>query len=44
LQTANWLTKSLDQRARTILKVAEEVVVSRTGFLPTASSICARST
>jgi RNA polymerase sigma-54 factor len=24
LQTANWLVKSLDQRARTILKVAQE--------------------
>ena len=26
LQTANWLVKSLDQRARTILRVAEEIV------------------
>ncbi|MEO7221281.1 MAG: RNA polymerase sigma-54 factor, partial [Devosia sp.] len=26
LQTANWLTKSLDQRAQTILKVATEIV------------------
>ena len=33
LNTANWLTKSLDQRARTILKVAEEVVRQQDGFL-----------
>src|SRR5690606_19937665 len=26
LQSANWLTKSLDQRARTILRVSEEIV------------------
>ena len=26
LQTANWLTKSLEQRAKTILKVASEIV------------------
>jgi len=26
LQTANWLVKSLDQRARTILKVSQEIV------------------
>lgn len=32
LNTANWLTKSLDQRARTILKVAEEVVRQQDGF------------
>ncbi|MGE3065468.1 MAG: RNA polymerase factor sigma-54 [Hyphomicrobiaceae bacterium] len=33
LQTANWLIKSLDQRARTILKVAEEIVRQQDGFL-----------
>jgi len=33
LQTANWLTKSLDQRAQTILKVAAEIVRQQDGFL-----------
>jgi RNA polymerase sigma-54 factor len=33
LQTANWLTKSLDQRAQTILKVATEIVKQQDGFL-----------
>ena len=33
LQTANWLTKSLDQRARTILKVASEIVRQQDAFL-----------
>jgi RNA polymerase sigma-54 factor len=33
LQTANWLTKSLDQRAQTILKVASEIVKQQDGFL-----------
>ena len=33
LQTANWLVKSLDQRARTILKVATEIVRQQDGFL-----------
>ncbi len=33
MQTANWLVKSLDQRARTILKVAEEIVKQQDGFL-----------
>jgi RNA polymerase sigma-54 factor len=33
LSTANWLTKSLDQRARTILKVSEEVVRQQDAFL-----------
>ncbi len=33
LQTANWLTKSLDQRARTILKVASEIVRRQDAFL-----------
>ncbi|MEM7299860.1 MAG: RNA polymerase factor sigma-54 [Pseudomonadota bacterium] len=33
LQTANWLTKSLDQRAQTILKVATEIVGQQDMFL-----------
>jgi len=33
LQTANWLVKSLDQRARTILKVSEEIIRQQDGFL-----------
>ena len=33
LQTANWLTRSLDQRAKTILKVASEIVRQQDGFL-----------
>ncbi len=33
LQTANWLVRSLDQRARTILKVAEEIVRRQDAFL-----------
>ena len=33
LQTANWLTKSLDQRAQTILKVATEIVTRQDEFL-----------
>jgi RNA polymerase sigma-54 factor len=32
LQTANWLVKSLDQRARTILKVSEEIIRQQDGF------------
>jgi RNA polymerase sigma-54 factor len=32
-QTANWLVKSLDQRARTILKVAREIVRKQDAFL-----------
>lgn len=32
-QTANWLVKSLDQRARTILKVAQEIVRQQDAFL-----------
>jgi len=32
LNTANWLTKSLDQRARTILKVGQEVVRQQDAF------------
>lgn len=33
LQSANWLTKSLEQRARTILKVAAEIVRQQDMFL-----------
>ncbi len=33
LATANWLTRSLDQRAQTILKVATEIVEQQDGFL-----------
>jgi RNA polymerase sigma-54 factor len=33
LQTANWLTRSLEQRAKTILKVASEIVRQQDGFL-----------
>ncbi len=33
LQTANWLVRSLDQRARTILKVSEEIVRQQDAFL-----------
>jgi RNA polymerase sigma-54 factor len=32
LQSANWLVKSLDQRATTILKVASEIVRQQDGF------------
>ena len=33
MQNANWLAKSLDQRARTILKVSSEIVRQQDGFL-----------
>lgn len=33
MQDANWLTRSLDQRARTILKVASEIVRQQDAFL-----------
>ncbi|MBI1869176.1 MAG: RNA polymerase factor sigma-54 [Methylocystis sp.] len=33
LQKANWLTKSLEQRSRTILKVASEIVRQQDAFL-----------
>lgn len=33
LQTANWLVRSLDQRARTIMKVSEEIVRQQDAFL-----------
>jgi RNA polymerase sigma-54 factor len=32
LQTANWLVKALDQRARTIVKVVSEIVKRQQGF------------
>jgi RNA polymerase sigma-54 factor len=32
LASANWLTKALDQRARTIIKVATEIVKQQDGF------------
>ena len=32
LQNANWLVKSLDQRARTILNVSKEIVKQQDGF------------
>jgi RNA polymerase sigma-54 factor len=32
LQTANWLVKSLDQRARTIMRVSEEIVRQQDAF------------
>ncbi|HEX2592078.1 MAG TPA: RNA polymerase factor sigma-54 [Rhizomicrobium sp.] len=33
MNSANWLVKSLDQRARTIMKVATEIVRQQDGFL-----------
>ena len=33
LQSANWLTRSLEQRARTVLKVAAEIVRQQDAFL-----------
>lgn len=33
MQTAGWLMRSLDQRARTILKVTQEIVRQQDGFL-----------
>ncbi|HEX2148446.1 MAG TPA: RNA polymerase sigma-54 factor, partial [Pseudorhizobium sp.] len=33
MQSANWLTRSLDQRAKTILKVAAEIVRQQAAFL-----------
>jgi RNA polymerase sigma-54 factor len=33
MNSANWLVKSLDQRARTIMKVASEIVRQQDGFL-----------
>ena len=42
LQSANWLARSLDQRARTILKVATEIVRQQDAFLAMAWRICGR--
>ncbi|MGQ7793086.1 RNA polymerase factor sigma-54 [Faunimonas sp. B44] len=39
LQKANWLVRSLDQRSRTILKVATEIVRQQDGFL--VHGVCA---
>lgn len=33
MQSADWLTRSLDQRAQTILKVSREIVKTQDGFL-----------
>ncbi|MCO6187066.1 RNA polymerase factor sigma-54 [Rhizobium sp. L1K21] len=33
MQNANWLVRSLDQRARTILKVATEIVIQQDAFM-----------
>ncbi|MEM9104825.1 MAG: RNA polymerase factor sigma-54 [Pseudomonadota bacterium] len=33
MKNANWLTRSLDQRAKTILKVAGEIVLQQSAFL-----------
>ncbi|TWD55636.1 RNA polymerase RpoN-/SigL-like sigma 54 subunit [Agrobacterium vitis] len=33
LQTANWLTRSLDQRAKTIMKVSSEIIRQQDAFL-----------
>ena len=38
LQKASWLEKSLDQRARTVLKVATEIVRRQDGFLELTAS------
>ncbi len=40
---ANWLTKSLEQRARTILKVASEIVRQQDAFFAHVSNTCDRS-
>src|SRR6516165_9079766 len=32
MQTANWLVRALDQRAKTILKVSTEIVRQQDGF------------
>ena len=42
LQNATWLVRALDQRARTILKVATRSCGSRTASSPTASRTCGR--
>jgi RNA polymerase sigma-54 factor len=38
LQTASWLVKALDQRARTIVKVVSEIVKRQQGFFETGVS------
>jgi RNA polymerase sigma-54 factor len=38
LQSANWLMKALDQRARTIVKVVSEIVKRQQGFFDTGVS------
>ena len=43
LQTATWLVRALDQRAKTILKVSSEIVRQQDAFFARASSICGRS-
>src|SRR3954452_13620386 len=43
LHAANWLVKSLHQRATTILKVAAEIVRQQDAFFGAASSRCDRS-
>ena len=43
MANATWLIKSLDQRAKTILKVAREIVRQQDAFLVLVSSTCARS-
>ena len=42
LASANWLVRSLQQRAQTILKVARRSSASRTASSATASHTCAR--
>ena len=41
-QNANWLVRALDQRARTILKVATELVRLQEAFFPVACRNCGR--
>jgi RNA polymerase sigma-54 factor len=41
LADANWLVKALDQRQKTILKVASEIVTQQDGFSATGSASCA---
>ncbi len=42
LASANWLVKALDQRQRTIIKVASEIVKQQEAFFLPVSRICAR--
>ena len=39
MQSATWLVRALDQRARTILKVAGEIVRQQDGFFTTSDGI-----